>query len=248
MKIKNSYRLAFTLLELLVTVAIIAILATLLLPGLVHVKERAKRVVCGNNLYQIGLVSHMYAHDNENFLPPMSERVGRMLVRGFNPWDLPRGIYSNMLNYGFHPELFRCPSFRSPNFELTDEQMMTGWKDWIISGYAFATMDAPRVIATNVFEKAAQKVFYRPNRGTYVVGPSEAIMSADHTMSQGQNTKDLSQNNWVHDVTGVRGTKSPHNDGKIATGGNGLYIDGHVAWKNINRMTVRTDGQLSHWW
>ena len=56
----------FTLLELLVVVAIIVMLAAMLLPSLIHSKDQAKRIVCANNLRQLSLATHLYWDDNAN--------------------------------------------------------------------------------------------------------------------------------------------------------------------------------------
>lgn len=55
---------AFTLIELLLVVAIIVVLAALLLPTLVRGRISAQRAKCLNNLRQLGLATHLYWDDN----------------------------------------------------------------------------------------------------------------------------------------------------------------------------------------
>jgi len=56
--------LAFTLLELLVVIALIALLSALLLPALTRSKASAKRIQCVSNLRQLGIATHLYWDDN----------------------------------------------------------------------------------------------------------------------------------------------------------------------------------------
>ncbi len=71
---------AFTLVEMLVVIGIIAVLAALLLPALSSGQMRAKRIVCENHLRQMGLAFHGFANDHGGKFPmatPVSEGGSR---------------------------------------------------------------------------------------------------------------------------------------------------------------------------
>ena len=63
----------FTLIELLIVIAIIAILAAMLLPALNQARERARMTSCQSNLKQLAMMSINYAMDNDEMQPPMRD-------------------------------------------------------------------------------------------------------------------------------------------------------------------------------
>lgn len=78
----------FTLVELLVVIAVIGILMALLLPAVQAAREAGRRTSCGNNLRQIGVAIHNY-HEQQNCFPPGGVNFGSCCsTESFSSWPI----------------------------------------------------------------------------------------------------------------------------------------------------------------
>jgi prepilin-type N-terminal cleavage/methylation domain-containing protein/prepilin-type processing-associated H-X9-DG protein len=127
---------AFTLIELLLVIAIIAILASLLMPTLSIAKARGRRVTCSNNLRQLGLGFHMYTGDNDGHLPANypGDEIAKIWVAG-NMTREHDATNQNLLRqgklfpYANQVSLYRCPSDLSTSWGIprVRSYSMNGW-------------------------------------------------------------------------------------------------------------------------
>jgi len=95
-------RTAFTLVELLVVVAIIAVLISMLLPTLNKVRRQASAVQCASNLKQIAMGIVLYSSDHKGTLPPT-------FIQG----DTTRTVYPD--GWWFATDLVRLKYLSAPN-------------------------------------------------------------------------------------------------------------------------------------
>ncbi|MCK9265506.1 DUF1559 domain-containing protein [bacterium] len=194
----------FTLVEMLIVIAIIGILAALLLPSLSTAREKARRTTCLSNLKQLSLAFEMFAEDHFEKFPSEPEK----LFLGNN------AIYPHYINT---LKTFWCPSSivrhgRAPKtLENNGEENWRNdnyWDNWYGS-YAF-------VFGLSASNRANWRVPIISDRGLF-------------NTSKLSNSEFIDKYNTNGNLTGANVETGNH-----AYGMNVLYIDGSAEWVNLS--------------
>jgi len=223
----------FTFIELLVVVAIIAILASLLLPALARAKEQARRAECKNNLHQFIIGQLILAGDNEE--------------KFFDARRSGGGYHATYLSYDHHDALLKilgeeispCPNLRVPGVAPFPPYNMerTPWDDGIgmVIGYYNLAGVPPEIQAGLGGTRKLGPKWISPQRTTDL---GDLIVAADVNEDMTA-TWWTTASNAVHTKNGrvvVSTIEKKSRDitptGLGGEGGHGGYIDGSVRWTN----------------
>lgn len=166
---------AFTLVELLVVIGIIALLISILLPSLNQAREQAKSVQCLSNLRQISLSFQMYLNDNDGWYPAYTFQFQGVP-------QPPAGIFGwndALMRAGYlqTPKVFDCPTFEAefPDWNnLPDNYLDNHWDMavWTEYGYSMGMIGA-------TWTGTTLKQLTTPAKQTKVRSPSETIVLTD---------------------------------------------------------------------
>ena len=227
----------FTLIELLIVIAIIAILAGMLLPALNKARESGRSASCMNNLKSITGTALLYAGDNHDFMPPASGNAG-----DGSTWVCPREpwissdfvhcfwVYTTSRYAGEQwtggqapAKIYQCPS------EPDEIYRHTNHPDIPVSNYGYyQRLGAPTSwSADNVMRKLTRN--RAPSR-TGIITDLKA-KSCDRTTFMRLGTTD--------DFMSASFGYAPRH----SSGSNVGFADGHVAHLNYHAPIV-TDGEV----
>ena len=120
-------RSGYTLIEMLITLAIVGAIAALLFPVTTHCGS-SPRFNCQSNLKQIGLAMLQYSQDYDERMPPIALAA---VSASLSPYARPYGWADALQPYAKSTRIFQCPSEKNaPDLAATEDATQPGFTDY----------------------------------------------------------------------------------------------------------------------
>jgi prepilin-type N-terminal cleavage/methylation domain-containing protein len=232
---------AFTMIELLVVISIIALMTSILIPSLAKVREKARRTICSGHVRQFIFGCHLYANSHDDFLP--GGHSDDQMVQNEVTIMLAKDTRNELVALIDNEQILQCPSLTRP---FTDPG---GWfipGNGYLIGYNYlgAHRETPWVPAADSM--------IDPNEYETWTSPQKASAKGNLALVTELNTwSTYKYNLYTFAPHGKQGAITEGGDSRNssaggirsdelgAVGGNQGTLDGSVAWKHIKDMKVR---------
>jgi len=222
---RHFKREAFTLIEILVVIAIIGVLAAILLPVYASVREKGRRTACVSNMRQIEMALTAYAQDNEGTSPPDTNLETKM------DWAQVTRAYASS------SDIFHCPDVQAPP---SIDMQFVGQPQWFdTKGYAINNDIAGASIGSN---PAASEISVRFPASTVAVAE---FAYRKETVAMGEGFAWSSAIAAPDDGGNLRPGETLYGSagGLRHSGGcNYAFVDGHVRWYRPEQVLNSNQG------
>ena len=227
---------AFTLLELLVVIAMFSLLAVLLVPVLRKGIDLAREGACKSNLRAWGIGFLAYAADHKGFLPHPDgpERQVMGTDNGEFGWMDVVPPYVGLTPWREFPQdhkptggIWQCPGARPiPNAHYAYLPESDGYFSYAMNSYL--SHDFPFGLPWNTLPQPSFLFMGR------AIAPAQTILLFEQTLDPSQGNGQSGGLNTAGRYGGedARALTERHAHTFGGMGGNVLYLDGHVTWRN----------------
>ena len=267
---------AFTVVELLALLAVIAVLVGLMLPAMARTTTQTTISQCAANIRQLISAAQLFASDNGDILPTAGGSGG-----GSWPWDINAINEYSMEQYGAHRPQFYDPGFPQQNIDQmwnyivrynsngvpTGGTRSTGYA-WSITGNLVASDDQNASISTQVItlvgnDPALTETIPALPGNLVKIQPSRRVLTCDTLISIYGQTDPIQYSSyqwtlntavgypfWSTPYGPWRGSSSSHlNRAGLPSGANEGMLDGHVKWYPwSNNFIVHASGDCPPFW
>lgn len=215
---RMTRRAGFTLIEMLVVIAIVAVIAAILFPVFATVRERGRRTVCQSNLKQIALAMQQYVQDDGGVYPPEA-------YLGWNADGTPRNSvewFHLVYPYVKTRQAFYCPSAPADAPAHTEG---VNWENWDFVDYIY---DTPWL---NKFHEGTSKT-------AYFYGVAESTLATPASITINIDPNWITPDGVAHYIRDVKTSCGYEFAGSTlhSNGGNYSFVDGHVKWLTPEEM------------
>jgi len=233
-------RRAFTLVEMLLVVALIALLISMLLPQLNRARESARRAQCANNLHQSHLGFVNYSFDNRTFYPDSKRDDG-----GQHTGYLSTPIYNALLKaVGDNNLIFLCPN-QKPSFQ---GYLLAGSTPPNGLGYRPGYIYLGGFNFTGWLNLAPNPIWDSPRRSNNAKPNMKLATDYIYQPGPGVNNPTVGSHGSSGEVRSPAGA-GVHPSQIGVEGGNTLLVDGAVRWnilKDIKAHAALPSGMASN--
>ena len=213
----------FSLVELMVVLAVIAILFSLLLPSLAKSRKKARQASCVANMHQLGIAETQFAFDNDNthlIRNDKSYPYGQ-----HDGWKFLLAPYVGVNDISVHDfagqGVFKCPSS--------------------ILKYSNERYNGSLGFNTHMGQYNSNTDEYTRVKITQVEVPSETVLIAD---AYGENDgRAWIDNQLFHSSNNPQWIGRRHNNGI-----NVQWVDGHTSWKSSAALNAGVNGLVDYYY
>lgn len=231
----------FSLTELLITCAIIVILAGMLLPALNKARSQVQRINCASNMKQLGTASLTYAGDSDDYLPPGQSFTTAATDNNVYWFHLINGYLGkknvdNWRDNEDNSKVLFCPADTGGPRSSVSEFVSYGknvylhhWNGWIdIANPATMTCKVSRI------PRGSQLILYGDNASSW-----EVVFASRPWLYYPEET--------INAESGGSKTEMEFSFGRHAGSKNLTFVDGHVSLKKLTELLADFKDARSMW-